>query len=173
MNKNKKVALLLCIFGGYLGLHLFYTGKYAKGILYLFTAGLFYIGWWRDIYLIATNKFDAYFDLPKLKINDEAVFVSKHGSVYHCYDMCGNSYGEDWVMLKNEKEAIKRGYRKCKKCYSQSTVEEEREYNVTTPDDTRPATEEQIKYAKRLGIEIPKNATMYEVSKLITEELNK
>lgn len=42
--KNKWVALVLCIFLGYLGAHKFYEGKIGMGILYLFTAGLFLIG---------------------------------------------------------------------------------------------------------------------------------
>ena len=42
--KNKWVALLLCIFLGFLGAHKFYEGKFGMGILYIFTAGLFGIG---------------------------------------------------------------------------------------------------------------------------------
>lgn len=43
--KNKWVAFLLCFFLGYLGAHKFYEGKVGMGILYLFTMGLFGIGW--------------------------------------------------------------------------------------------------------------------------------
>lgn len=42
--KNKWVALLLCLFLGYIGAHKFYEGKIGMGILYLFTGGLFFIG---------------------------------------------------------------------------------------------------------------------------------
>lgn len=45
--KNKWVALLLCIFT--VCGHKFYEGKIGMGILYLFTAGLFGIGWFIDI----------------------------------------------------------------------------------------------------------------------------
>jgi len=45
---NKWVALLLCWFLGYLGAHKFYEGKTGLGILYLFTFGLFGIGWLID-----------------------------------------------------------------------------------------------------------------------------
>lgn len=41
---DKWVALLLCIFLGFLGGHKFYEGKAGMGILYIFTAGLFGIG---------------------------------------------------------------------------------------------------------------------------------
>lgn len=46
--KNKWVALLLCVFLGILGAHKFYEGKYLMGILYIFTFGLFFIGWFAD-----------------------------------------------------------------------------------------------------------------------------
>lgn len=46
--KNKWVALLLCIFLGYLGVHKFYEGKILLGIVYLCTFGLFGIGWFVD-----------------------------------------------------------------------------------------------------------------------------
>lgn len=51
--KNKWVALLLCIFFGGLGIHRFYEGKIATGLLYLFTYGLLGLGWIVDIVRIA------------------------------------------------------------------------------------------------------------------------
>ena len=42
--KNKWIALLLCLFGGFFGAHKFYEGKFGMGIVYLFTGGLFFIG---------------------------------------------------------------------------------------------------------------------------------
>lgn len=42
--RNKWVALALCFFGGFIGLHKFYEGKIGMGILYFFTGGLFLIG---------------------------------------------------------------------------------------------------------------------------------
>lgn len=47
--KSKWVAVLLCIFLGYIGAHKFYEGKVGMGILYFFTLGLFGIGWVIDI----------------------------------------------------------------------------------------------------------------------------
>lgn len=47
--KNDKVAFLLCVFLGFFGIHWFYLGNFKKGILYLFTGGLFGIGWMVDI----------------------------------------------------------------------------------------------------------------------------
>ena len=46
--RNKWVAFLLCLFLGYAGAHKFYEGKAGMGILYIFTVGLFGIGWFID-----------------------------------------------------------------------------------------------------------------------------
>ncbi len=50
--KNKWVALLLCIFLGYLGVHKFYEGRVGMGLLYLFTFGLGGIGWIIDCIIL-------------------------------------------------------------------------------------------------------------------------
>lgn len=50
--KNKWAALLLCVFLGFFGAHKFYEGKVAMGVLYLFTFGIFGIGWLIDIIAI-------------------------------------------------------------------------------------------------------------------------
>ncbi|WP_242835482.1 NINE protein [Butyrivibrio sp. AC2005] len=55
--RNKWVALVLCIFLGYFGVHQFYVGRKGLGWIYLFTVGLFGLGWMVDIVLIATGKF--------------------------------------------------------------------------------------------------------------------
>ncbi len=43
--RNKWVAFALCVTLGFFGAHKFYEGKAGTGILYLFTCGLFGIGW--------------------------------------------------------------------------------------------------------------------------------
>ena len=55
--KSRFVALILCIFFGYFGAHYFYTGQIGKGLLYLFTAGLFCVGWLIDIFRIISGSF--------------------------------------------------------------------------------------------------------------------
>ncbi len=62
--KSKTTALLLCIFLGEFGIHKFYVGKAGMGILYLLTLGLFGIGWFIDIILIACGVFKDEFGLP-------------------------------------------------------------------------------------------------------------
>jgi len=42
--KNKWIALILCVFLGFLGAHKFYEGKILLGIVYLLTLGFFGIG---------------------------------------------------------------------------------------------------------------------------------
>lgn len=46
--RNKWVSFFLCLFLGYFGAHKFYEGKIGMAILYLFTGGLFGIGWLID-----------------------------------------------------------------------------------------------------------------------------
>ncbi len=50
--KNKWVALILCIFLGWLGAHKFYEGKIGLGILYLLTTGILGIGVIVDIIVL-------------------------------------------------------------------------------------------------------------------------
>lgn len=52
---KKSVALPMAIFGGWFGLHKFYEGKVGMGVLYMFTFGLWAIGWLIDIINIATK----------------------------------------------------------------------------------------------------------------------
>ncbi len=56
-SKNKVVALVLCILFGLFGGHYFYVGKGGMGILYLFTVGLFGIGWIVDMIRISAGTF--------------------------------------------------------------------------------------------------------------------
>ena len=46
--KNKWVAFFLCLFLGFIGAHKFYENKAGAGLLYVFTLGIFGIGWLID-----------------------------------------------------------------------------------------------------------------------------
>lgn len=75
-NKNKTIALILCVLLGYLGIHRFYVGKTKSGVVYLLTVGLCGIGWIVDIILICTDKFSGVavpqntstFKLPQMQV---------------------------------------------------------------------------------------------------------
>lgn len=56
-DKDWLTTLLLAIFLGKLGIHRFYTGKIGTGLLWLFTLGLFGIGWIVDIIMIACGSY--------------------------------------------------------------------------------------------------------------------
>ena len=56
-DKDRVTALLLCFVLGIFGTHHFYAGRTGMGILYIFTAGLFGIGWLVDMILIACGSF--------------------------------------------------------------------------------------------------------------------
>ncbi len=62
--KNKTVALLLCIFLGIFGAHRFYVGKVGTGVLYLFSYGLFGVGWIVDLVKIISGSFTDKYGLP-------------------------------------------------------------------------------------------------------------
>lgn len=55
--KSKLSAGLLCFFLGEFGIHRFYVGKVGTGILWLFTGGLFGIGWFVDLLTIIFGGF--------------------------------------------------------------------------------------------------------------------
>jgi TM2 domain-containing membrane protein YozV len=56
-DKSNTVALLLCFFLGFLGVHRFYVGKIGTGVLMLITLGG--LGLWNliDLIVIAMQKF--------------------------------------------------------------------------------------------------------------------
>lgn len=55
--KNSMAEFLLCLFLGWAGAHKFYMGKKGMGFLYLFTMGLFAIGWWGDLICLCMKNF--------------------------------------------------------------------------------------------------------------------
>lgn len=58
-DKNRWLAFLLCLFLGWFGIHRFYLGKPLTGIIYIFTGGLFCIGWIYDgVNLLLNNAKD-------------------------------------------------------------------------------------------------------------------
>ena len=64
--KNKEISLILCILGGWFGLHHFYNKKIGLGFLYFCTCGFFCIGWIIDMFKIISIKEEI--DYTKFKI---------------------------------------------------------------------------------------------------------
>jgi restriction system protein len=56
-DKSRSTALLLCIFGGYLGLHYFYVGRISTGLVRLITLNFVGIGWIIDIFTVLLGGF--------------------------------------------------------------------------------------------------------------------
>lgn len=54
--KSKKVDTLLCMLLGFTGAHRFYEGKIGTGILWLFTLGLFGVGYLIDFIKVIAGK---------------------------------------------------------------------------------------------------------------------
>ncbi len=50
--KDKWVALILCVFLGFLGAHKFYEGKIGMGLIYLVTCGFFGLGIFIDFIVL-------------------------------------------------------------------------------------------------------------------------
>lgn len=59
--RSRWVSLFLCIFLGTLGIHRFYEGKFKTGLLWLFTGGLFAIGWLVDLVTFLSMNKDKYY----------------------------------------------------------------------------------------------------------------
>lgn len=57
-NRSWFAALILCIFGGFLGLHRFYTGYTGIGLLQLISCGGFFIWWVIDIIAILLHCYE-------------------------------------------------------------------------------------------------------------------
>lgn len=62
--KSKMTALLLCFFLGEFGVHRLYVGKIGSGLIYMFTFGLFGIGWILDLITILVGSFRDKYGYP-------------------------------------------------------------------------------------------------------------
>ena len=75
--KSKKIDFILCLFLGYFGIHKFYEGKVGMGILYLFTFGLFGIGWLVDIVITAKAAFSPAKPSATIAVTSEHIHTSQ------------------------------------------------------------------------------------------------
>lgn len=63
-NHNKWCIFTVCLLLGIFGVHRFYLKKKATGFIYLFTFGLYFVGWIFDLVMIATGNFKDEKGLP-------------------------------------------------------------------------------------------------------------
>jgi hypothetical protein len=82
--RSRGVALGLCAFGGFFGLHRFYTGKTGTGVAMLLTLGGFGVWWLYDIVLLAAGEFRDSDDLPLRNWGVE-------GSHFHSRELTGRA----------------------------------------------------------------------------------
>lgn len=105
-DKNKDTALLLCIFGGWFGLHQYYVGKIGKGLIYTFTFGFCMVGWILDIFRILLGSFRDNTGAPlraNKKQNNEPTDVSVVNQTYTTIKQDDNiTQIEKLAKLKNE-----------------------------------------------------------------------
>ena len=66
--RQAKIEYLCVFFGGWFGIHKFYQKKIGMGILYMFTFGVFGVGWLIDGIKIAL-KLQKYTDKKKERLN--------------------------------------------------------------------------------------------------------
>ncbi|WP_211296521.1 TM2 domain-containing protein [Paenibacillus donghaensis] len=89
MRKSKWIALLLCVFDGFLDGHKFYEGKTLMGILYFFTAGFLFVGVVLD-FIALLFKPDPYFCLTKKAVTIQCVCF--FGTLYGLNPNANSSY---------------------------------------------------------------------------------
>ena len=77
--KKLWLAYILWFFFGFLGVHKFYLNKIVIGILYIFTGGLFFIGWFIDLFTLPSQ-----IELYNLKIQNR--YPSDHTKAYQGQD---------------------------------------------------------------------------------------
>lgn len=74
MKKNLYIEFFLCFFFGFFGAHKFYLKKHKIGVLYLFTLGLFGVGWFIDCIIIWTKIFKNY-NSNKINPYNEIIYI--------------------------------------------------------------------------------------------------
>lgn len=76
---SSKTCFYLTLFGGWLGLHKFATGKIKMGFIYLFTFGLFGIGWIYDIIKARTVSRS----IPSSNYRDAVNILNEKTDIYY------------------------------------------------------------------------------------------
>lgn len=89
--KDKLTTLILCIMLGFIGIHHFYCGNIKRGFLYLFTFGLFGLGWFVDIIILLIMNLGKQ-NSKKMATGLNSNYVTKNISVTSSYTVANNPY---------------------------------------------------------------------------------
>lgn len=116
---EKKKLFLICLFTGFFGGHYFAIGKFGKGLLYLFTIGGFFIGWFYDLYRIAISD-----DFLVVVENAEA---NRKQLIQEQRQISIQNKQEDAVRIA---EYRKQGIPYCPKCHSISLTANKKGFGV-------------------------------------------
>eukprot|EP01132_Coremiostelium_polycephalum_P007381 gene7381-9066_t len=86
--KSTGVAYLLWFFFGIFGAHRFYLHRHLSGFIYLFTLGVFGIGWFVDLFLIPSlvrHYNNHYFSDPTIIVAPAPIVYQTTASPYQSY----------------------------------------------------------------------------------------
>lgn len=102
---NNKTYLYVTIFGGWLGLHKFLTNKPKTGVLYLFTFGLFGIGWIIDIIAACSQANNSAYNKPfesqkSFDEMEEEIYFEDH-FLDHAEKLYDQFYDVCWTLEKD------------------------------------------------------------------------
>lgn len=101
---NKKKSLLLCIFLGYFGGHKFYEHNIKMGFIYFFTFGLFMIGWFADIFIIASKPEYYFVDVDKNNKKKMRTPESYRKQCPRCKSTRFHAYIEEKVWMEEKRK---------------------------------------------------------------------
>jgi TM2 domain-containing membrane protein YozV len=99
--KSKTVAYILLIFGGIWGAHHFYLRRPGKGLLYLFTWGLFSLGWIYDFFTLGRQVDEANMRIYGGVFPYNRTFIIHHGQEARPSDMAGYSAEKQILTLSS------------------------------------------------------------------------
>ena len=72
--KYSLIKMIMCILFGYIGVHKFMEGKIVTGIIYMFTSGLFGIGYIVDLIIIISEFVKEYQNINKGRLWVKKIF---------------------------------------------------------------------------------------------------
>lgn len=99
--KELWMAYLLWLFCGLLGVHKFYLEKFGMGLLYFFTCGFFFIGWFIDLFTLPSQ-------VDRYNLKMQSMYSNYHNqfSDQHRMDQVINKTGRMEKRLQNIEDII-------------------------------------------------------------------